>query len=503
MRHRLMAVGGTLLLSAGAVLGMLQCSTDEDLSVDIATSCDVAKLRTDDPVEVTVRLFVQTANDLGTEASALEKRFTDICNAVNQESGEEPGSDIHAACNKIAARLDKAQKTAPVPDGGTAPIWVHVGYPETCSDNAQEEAACLSQCAKSPPCDIAQSCPAGKQSGSCAGSCTGVCRQAADNTACVGECAGACGTPDGGVVCAAAECVGTCTAATWAGQCESGCDAKFVGLCGGTCNGTCDGAKVGAQPDGGAPPDGGGGGGDAGGDGGDGGDGGPVEAGPPPDAGPPPPPPPAPGGADGNCTGVCVGSCSSKASGSCGAKCRGAFSGGECTGGPARCIGTCTGASIACLATCKGTCSVAVDGGSCGASCAGSCSGQLTNEQCGADLTCDANVQCHNVCKVRGALKANCQPPAGVEVRVAGDLAIYQALKAHAGDFAAAALEANLLNTESFRISSVTLEDYKTLGATRDKVRVCVTAGSKSVDDARTSLATSVAAAQVIKGLKF
>ncbi len=487
MRKKLFIAVG-VCLTASLPFALLHCSSTEDESVTIVTNCDPKALRTDDPVEVTARLFFETSNDLVTRAQALEKKFTDVCNAIDSESGDQPGTDIRSACNKIAARLAAAQKLAPVPDGGgDVPVWVHIGWPEDCAIDSQTESACITQCATS-PCNTTAGCPMGKQAGTCGAACNGVCLTApqAQPQACTGECRGTCATPDGGIACSAAECVGDCTATTWTGRCAMGCDNGFLGLCKGTCTGTCDGAPI-AGP----------GSMDAGAD--DAGDGGDAEAGPPADAGPVV----APGGADGNCPGVCSGQCSSQASGACGAKCRGGFSGGECRGGPARCKGTCTAAAFGCTTTCQGECAFNADGGACAGTCSGGCSGAVTNPSCGVALTCDANVQCKNVCRTKAAIATTCPNPPGIEVRVAGDQAIYDALKKHMPDFAEASVEANLVNSTSFNISAVTLADYKTLGSTRDRVRVCVTAASKNVEQARNSLATSVAASQVTQGIKF
>jgi hypothetical protein len=481
--------GAALVVFGGGVatvglLSLVQCMSDEETSVDIATSCDVQKLRTDLP-EVTVRLFVETSDQLNAKVTDLQARFTAVCNKINKEAGETESPDIRGACNKIASRLAKAQALAPVPDGGTAPIWVKLGFSEgVCSADTSAVAACLTQCGGT-PCDVLKGCPPERLSGTCAGNCS-VCNDVGEAVACTGDCRGSCGTPDGGAACAAAECVGGCSAATWTGTCEQGCDLGFFGICGGTCTGTCDGVAIG---DAGTPPAPQ----DAGAEAGEGGA--PVDAGPTP---------PAPGGADGNCGGKCSGTCSAKASGSCRIRCRGGFSGGECTGGPARCTGTCSAASVGCTTTCRGSCSSNIpNGGTCAGRCTGTCSVPLTNPQCDTDLNCEGNLQCKNICRVKGALGTKCTSPTGVEVRLAGDLALYNALKNHLAEFGALSVEANLLNTASFSIGNVTLGDYKEVGATRDRARVCIQAAAKTVETARTNLATTVAASQVIRGVTF
>ncbi len=505
MRKRTWIGLGVPFSIVGTSILVLNCYSDEDTTVDIPTDCDVAQLRAD-PVETPARLFVETSVQLRDRVNELEKRFIDVCNAINREVGTQEGRDIRSACNPIATRLEAAQKLAPIPDGGAvAPTWVNVAFTDACQRNTKATADCLVQCGAA--CDIAKDCPAGNVSGKCSGTCTGTCEVAGPDTPCVGECRGACDTPDGGISCTAAECVGACTGTTWTGQCAQGCDTNFLGRCDGTCTGTCDGNPVNQK----TPVDAGS---DTGTDAGDpdaGDDGGMADAGVPDaapeaggggDAGGGQ----APGGADGNCKGVCRGQCSANASGSCAARCRGGYSGGECGGGPSRCNGVCSGASIACTTECKGTCVSAfpaADAGTCPGICTGSCSVPFTEPACAANLTCPASEQCADICAVKGAIATKCEPPLAFELRVVGDLAMYNALSKHLPELASLVREVNILNDDSVRIAQVTIEDYKKLGPTRDRVRVCITSASRTVSDARAQLGTVVGATSVLDGLKF
>jgi hypothetical protein len=472
-------VGGTALVALSAA-GLLHCYSDEDESVDLPTACEVASLRTD-PGEATLRLYVETAIELRNRANALQKSVIDVCNEINRASGAEQGNDVALACNRIADRIGAAQRIPPAPDGGIRPPWAVMSYDEAiCTNSVEVEADCVAKCGGT--CAAATACPAGSRKGTCGGTCKGTCTVPTEGTACVGECRGTCATPDGGTPCAAgAECVGTCNAATWVGRCETGCDLGFLGKCGGTCNGTCDGQPVGQQP---SPPS----------DGGtaDGGD-----AGAPADAGPPGP---APGGADGNCTGICTGTCSATASGSCRQRCRGAFSGGECTGGPARCVGACVGLA-ACTTTCDGKCANVT------AACTGECTGECTQptgpSSCGIPTTCEANAQCKSICALKGTLAGKCEPPKFVGVRLAGDDALYVALKANLAKLVALGLEGTAINEKALALGNVSVDDYNKIGASRDRARLCVIEGSKIVAEARATLAKSVSAAQVLRGFKF
>jgi hypothetical protein len=100
-------------------------------------------------------------------------------------------------------------------------------------------------------------------------------------------------------------------------------------------------------------------------------------------------------------------------------------------------------------------------------------------------------------------LGVKCDGPAISAVRLAGDLKLYAAIKNHMTEFAQVALEAQLINNNTFQLSGVTLDDYKSIGATRDQARVCIQAASTTTANARKSIAVSVAASQVIQGISF
>jgi hypothetical protein len=157
------------------------------------------------------------------------------------------------------------------------------------------------------------------------------------------------------------------------------------------------------------------------------------------------------------------------------------------------------------VTTCTGTCAALPEAGVCAApgSCTGECTQPTGTGSCSEVARCEANVQCKNVCALKGALAGKCEPPRGAGVRVVGDLTLYAAMKNHLPEFAAAAQEAGQLNQRSFALARVTLDDYKALGVTRDKARLCVLEGGKIMEEARKSLGTSVAASQVVQGFKF
>jgi hypothetical protein len=460
LRPRL-RLAGMVALAAGVLALMPGCAPKEDMSVSIVTSCDVSLLASD-PVETTARLFFETAGELSERAAGLEQQLTQICNDINAASGDDPGAELRVACGKIGTRVAEAKALIPEAEpGGIIPVWVSVRYDETCRLNTVAEAECLSSCSTA-PCDPL-ACPPTELSGNCGGDCTGTCSVRSEGAACVGECAGACATPPEGRMCTSAECSGACTAGEWTGRCDAGCSAGFYGKCGGACSGKC--AEDAEQASKGLGAD-----------------------------------------VNGPCARICVGQCSGNASGSCNAACAGSYSGGACfLGGPAsRCLGTCGSPTASCLTACTGRCTVPVTDEPCAGHCTGTCSVPFTEPRCSGALTCEANDQCRRVCAVRAALATTCEPPVAAEVRLVGEVAgLYQAIRTHLPQFAAISREAALVNEQSFRIARVTLADYQALGNTRDRVRVCVSEGARKVEEARTSLARTVSAANVINGISL
>ena len=492
---RLLTLG--VFVSCPTVL-LMHCSPTDPGPVQLATSCELDKLNASSG-EVTLKAYIDTANELLTRASTLEQRLLGACNAIDKDVGLPAGSDVKAACNAVATKI-KAAKNLPIPldagpEAGTPPIWVQIQWDGTaCSSNTTAEVECLKQCSGGAACDPLTACPVAKLTGTCSGQCTGKCTHTGPSIDCTGDCAGACALPEAGVACAA-ECVGTCTAASWTGRCSTACNSGFLGSCGGTCTGTCNDNPVGMQPaeagtdaGGDADPDSGTDGGvdEAG-----------TEAGGPADAGAPI----APMGADGNCNGLCKGQCSSKASGRCASRCTGDFAAGPCTGVGAKCIGTCNAPTGGCASTCSGICRAAsaATAGVCTGDCAGGCSVPLTAPSCSA-LTCEANTECKNVCKVRGALAATCAPMLGVAIRLVGDYPLYDAVQRHMGELAAVLNEVNLLNEASLAISGRTIQDFAAVGASRDVARQCVLAGGETAEKARAKLATLAGASGVLVG---
>jgi hypothetical protein len=492
---RVFVCGLSVVSLAGLALVATDCFKDEDTSVSIVTECEFPKLDPSISSEITVKLYNDTATELLTRAQALEAKFKDVCNAINRDLGLSEGSDIRAACNSVAKRMAAAQAMAPIPDGGgLAPVWVLVRLDErltACKPDTQAEANCRNQCHdEAGACDPIAQCQAsanGALVGTCGASCEGNCRAGGDKVPCAGECRGNCDQPGGGAEAGTpactGECSGTCANPVWSGRCDTGCAAGFIGSCLGQCNGTCDGQPVGTQPvDAGGV--------DAGGDAGEGGVEAGVEAGV--DAGAP---------AAGNCVGTCVGKCTAKASGSCTAKCAGNFSGGVCPGA-GNCKTSCLSASTPCTTTCTGFC-VSTSTGTCAGTCEGTCSAPVTNPLCEGALGCASNEECGRVCRVRGALAAKCAPPPPPEVRVAGDYALYDALRAHIVDFVTLTREMTLLRDASDGIIQRTSGDFRAIGVRSDNARKCAEATAPIVVSARASLDNSFNAAAVLKGTSF
>ena len=470
----------------------LNCAPDEDLSVAVVKDCDVARLTTDVP-EATVKVYVETANDALARAQDIEKRFLAVCNKINKDLGDTDGTTLSAACNKIAARVQKAIALTPLPPGalpGTVAPWVAVGWEQSCTVDSHALATCEDTCSGSAPCDHDQKC--GALVGSCA-ACSGRCDTRGEKVACNGQCSGTCDMPaapapdsgiDGGPSPACAgECVGTCKFPTnWTGRCTTGCNAGFQGQCLGTCTGTCNGSPVGDVVDAG---------GDTG-DSGDAGEGG-VEAGPVDAA--------APVGADGNCAGFCKGQCSSGASGSCTTRCTGVFSGGQCTGA-GNCVGVCNATATGCTATCTGRCTLTGTGGSCAGACT-KCDGPVTNGACTGALDCPANDQCKAVCGVRAALATKCPAINVGELRVAGDTVLYTAIAKNIGEFATLANELTVVKNAVERIADRTPTDFKSIGLVTDRGFRCVDTGISTMGQARDTLNKSTGATNIFRGIQF
>lgn len=469
----LIGLGG-ILLSSG---GLLHCYSTEDASVAIETQCDPARL---DGTEASVTTFLRAADQFTAKTQSLSQRMTDICNQINKDLGMPVGANMRDACNSLATRIAAASKKAPDPKNGTRPIWVALQFQPSCENDSAAEAKCYDTCSGKPPCDVAAACPPANLVGACTATCKGYCRGTAttDSQVCVGECEGRTSILDGGtpLTCNAA-CEGTCPAGSYLGLCETGCTAAFVGECQGTCTGKCDGMPIGPQPvDAGLGPEAGEGG---------------VDASAPP-----------PSGADGNCKGVCDGVCSSKASGTCKAKCTGAFAGGAC--GP--CVGSCDSAgqaSVAGLSTCRGTCRYNSGSAVCNGVCNGGCSVPLTNPTCTVGLTCEADTECKRSCRLEGALAAKCSAPAEVDLRVAGDYALYSVLKKNGPALAALLKEVQLLGPAVENARDRTTGDFHAVGIRRDLAFRCVERGTATITAAAKSYADVVSATQFIKGTAF
>jgi len=476
----------------GAVTFAIQCSPSEDTSVNITTACDPNALNLGDTAEATVKAYLDTGNDLQARSKDIVDRFIKVCNAVNTDLGDPTGNDIHAACNNIATRITNAINIAPTPDGGTRANWVIITLPiTTCVADAKAQASCLDSCSSTKGCDPLGTCGEGGIVGKCGATCNGLCRTEGDTNPCVGGCDGVCaspnpdGGPEGGVPGCVGECQGTCTAATWLGRCSTGCDKSFIGRCDGTCKGSCDGVPYpSVPPEAGVDPDAG--------DAGDGGDG---EAGPSDasaDAAPPPP-------GSGNCPGTCTGSCVGQASGSCGAKCTGNFAGGSCTAVGA-CIGACSGLNLPCVTECNGICSTRST--TCTGQC-DDCSARPDSPNCTAGFTCgQPNQICNDVCAMRGALAVKCTS-APMDIRLAGDYKLYDALRAHADELSAVIRDANLINQKLAGVLGKTSGKFHEIGVVHDNARLCADKGGPLYDQAALQINDAIGASGVITGAKF
>lgn len=457
------------MLASG--LTLMHCASSEDTSVTVDTACDVGKLNATFAGEATLQAYLQTAEQFKAKASSLELRMKDVCNQLNRDLGIPEGANMRDACNTVAARVAAANKRAPDPKNGSRPVWVAMQFKTACDPDPTAEAKCVDSCSGKPPCNVAAACPPDKLVGTCPGVCTGTCAGAAATTAqeCVGECEGEATILDAGTpLTCGAECRGTCPAARWLARCAAGCTQGFVGDCLGTCTGTCDGMPLGVLPDLDAGPEAG------------------VDAAPPT-------------GADGNCKGLCVGLCSANASGACTAKCTGGFAGGACP----PCVGACASpgqASVAGLSTCRGTCRFVSGAATCAGSCSGGCSVGYANPACTVGLNCEADDECKRTCRLQGVMASKCVPMAEVDLRVAGDFKLYDALKKNGPAIAALFNEVSALGPALERARDRTTGNYLAIGVRRDVGLRCVEQGTATLSAGAETFRKVVSASQFIKG---
>jgi hypothetical protein len=474
----------------GSAVGFLNCSTTDNGTVAVA-ACDASKLDLKTTEDSTVKAYSDTGAQFLTASQALEKKFMDVCNAMDADLGLAPGADVRAACNPVAKKIADALKEAPAPGPGVPPaIWVATIFDPSCAPDPTAEAKCIDSCSGKPACDVAKACPEGKLVGSCSGTCGASCVEVSPTpAACVGACFGDVPlqpSDAGPVPPCNGDCVGTCKAKKWTARCEAGCSAGFVGDCRGLCTGKCDGVLTGPVPvDAGIPPPV-----DAGDDSGD--------AAPPVDAGAPDSGPPAPGI---NCPGVCAGVCSAQASGACAAPCTGAFSAGTC----GACTGTCAGGPQPSVdfTSCTGKCNYSSGAGTCAGSCTGKCSVPMTGVACKASLNCDANTECKRTCALAGALAAKCGAPFSAGVNVAGNYDLYAPLKKHMPDFIAALNQLETLRASVEGITDRTSGNFAAVGVRRDVSFACVEAANAVYKQAFISFQNASNAGQAIKGKSF
>ncbi len=472
----------------------VQCSWNDDLGVEVVTTCETGKLDTTATAEATVKAYVETGAALKERSVQLLERFRTVCNAINKDLGIAEGADVHSACNPIADRIAAANSVGVVNGAPVGPYSTDFGSPwvmaiinDSCSADAPTEAKCLDSCSGGAGCDPLKGCKA--TAGTCAGKCTGTCTTVGPNTACSGACIGHCASPappdapEAGVPACyfpdGRECVGKCLVPFFQGRCTTGCAAGFRGECGGKCTGSCDDVPY-PKVDGGADPDAG--------DGGDGGEAGVIEA---------------PG--SGTCNGVCTGACEGPASGGCGAPCAGDYAGGGCP----VCVGSCTGIASPCTTTCDGVCI------SLQPTCAGECSQcdvPLTNPVCTGGFACgpdggggggDANPICKNVCHMAGILAAKCGSDPSPSLEVAGDYKLYDALRAHISEFSAPVRELNLIAANLGGVTQRTPGDFKAIGVVFDNARKCADTAAADYETARGNINTGTAVTLILRGAKF
>ena len=483
------------LVCTGLAVSFVQCFSEEDTSVEIVTTCDVNKLDTKVPAQATVKVYVDTATQLRDRAKDILERFRGVCNNMNQELGLPPGGDVHAACNQIADRVAKTQAIGVV-NGATlgefGSPWVFVIVNDRCVPDMAAEAKCLDSCADAPGCDPLKGCTA--PSGVCAGKCTGTCTTAGPAVPCSGACIGKCANPppneapEAGVPACffpdGRECSGKCLVPFWQGRCTTGCADKFHGVCSGTCTGSCNGTPYPRVALDGGAVDAGDDGGDAG--GGDAGDG--------------------TGPGSGTCNGTCDGACSGPASGICGAPCDGDFTGGGCP----VCVGTCTGIAIPCTTTCDGVCIQAAE--QCQGGCS-KCEGTVSNSACTeGQFACgagtaggggEANLICKGVCRMQGALAAQCGKDPSPSVQVAGDYQLYDVIKKHASDFSAMVREVKVIETNLGGITQRTPGEFRDIGVVLDNSRKCAESAGPTYEEARKLVNEAIGASLVLRGAKF
>lgn len=469
-----------------AVSVLVSCLDDPRAGeeVRVTSACDLNQLSADPASpQASLRVYVQTTEQLLQRATAVETEMKDACNAIDTELGLPTGADALTACKPIAARVAAITKNQARPEAPFFANWAELRYAPLCQSPPDALAKCISQCTPG-TCD-ATKCEPQKLAAVCQGTCKGVCISQGENLPCTGACVGdvkmEMPTPSS----CGGECQGVCVdGPNWYGHCDGACAGQFVGRCEGTCTGICNGQPINqtdagadaGDPDAGDP--------DAGDGGGGGGGGGPPVLAPPPT------------NADGNCQGVCVGVCSKGAEGLCiGAPCLefqqagppnlGHFSGGNCFSG--LCGGVCKSAlGNSSPTTCTGQCAQASP--ECKGLCAGPCEGTTSNPVCTGNLSCGQNAECENACQAKALLEEVCQEPKTLEMYAITDPKLLDAWQKHGARLAKAVSQVKGLRNAFGFVGSRAYGDFVAIGLKGDLVRACVAKGNENVTAADTKI---------------
>jgi hypothetical protein len=135
-----------------------------------------------------------------------------------------------------------------------------------------------------------------------------------------------------------------------------------------------------------------------------------------------------------------------------------------------------------------------VGGGTCEGNCVGTCSQAFDSPTCSGTLACGQNLECNNACEATAALSFTCAPPADIELESVTDVALYAAIKKHAGALAVASQTLLALrNAESF-IQNRALSDFEAIPGLvgGSLVRACVLRGQTAVGNADVLINTAV-----------
>jgi hypothetical protein len=129
----------------------------------------------------------------------------------------------------------------------------------------------------------------------------------------------------------------------------------------------------------------------------------------------------------------------------------------------------------------------------------------MTGKVCAGTSGCGAagaNPICAGVCALHGALATTCTA-VPMDIRVAGDYKLGQALKAHSDELTALMRQAHVISSNLGGVLDRSAGQFKTIGVVYDNARFCSETATPIYDEARSLAGTATAANGVFGGISF